>query len=174
MAIHIKKFNRDKALEVMLLISKSLTNSSLHQISKILYLSDKLHLEKYGRLICGDQYFAFEYGPVPSAMYEMMKVVTQKKSIDVDWDELMHEAFSSKDNRILTPKRDPSLALISESEVECINETVLKFGKKTFDQLTDITHDAAWHKTNTNQAISLKDIVSTLPNHKDLEAHLFS
>src|SRR4030067_924651 len=93
MPVHIKHFDRDKALEVILFVARSLHNPTFHSISKILYLSDKLHLQEYGRLICGDQYIAMEYGPVPSAIYDMMKVAAGRKSIDIDWDELINDSF---------------------------------------------------------------------------------
>ena len=77
MPVHIKHFDRDKALEAILYIANSLHNPTFHSISKMLYLSDKLHLQDYGRLICGDSYVAMEYGPVPSAIYNMMKVAKE-------------------------------------------------------------------------------------------------
>lgn len=39
MPVHIKHFDRDKALEVILYIARSLRNPTFHSISKMLYLS---------------------------------------------------------------------------------------------------------------------------------------
>lgn len=36
------------------------------KLMKLLWLSDRLHLNKYGRLILKDRYYALPYGPVPS------------------------------------------------------------------------------------------------------------
>ena len=33
---------------------------------KLVYIADRYHLRKYGRLITNDTYFAMNYGPVPS------------------------------------------------------------------------------------------------------------
>src|SRR3989338_2956187 len=63
MPVHIKHFDRDKALEAILYIAKNLHSPTYHSISKMLYLSDKLHLQEYGRLICGDRYIAMDNGP---------------------------------------------------------------------------------------------------------------
>src|SRR5450759_1773696 len=82
MAAHARTFDRDKALEVIIYVAKNLASPSLHSISKILYLADKRHLQHFGRLICGDRYVAMEYGPVPSAVYNMMKVADGRESID--------------------------------------------------------------------------------------------
>lgn len=172
MPVHVKHFNRDKALEIIVHIASNLDSPSSHSVSKILYLSDKLHLQKYGRLICGDSYIAMEYGPVPSAIYDMMKVVTQNRSIDVDWDVLIKEAFRSKFGRTLVPLRGANTNLIAKSEIDAVNEVLKIYGGKTFGELTDITHDAAWEATSENQPIGIEAIISTLPNADEVNSYL--
>lgn len=172
MPVHVKHFDRDKALEAILFIAKSLHNPTFHSISKMFYLSDKLHLQDYGRLICGDRYIAMEYGPVPSAIYNMMKVAAKKDSIDVDWDEIIQESLTVKRGRDVIPKRESNLDLLSESETECIQKTIAEFGNKSFGELTDITHDSAWGGTDDNQTIPLASIVATLPNAAEVAGYL--
>jgi len=172
MPVHVKHFDRDKALEAILFIAKSLNNPTFHSISKMLYLSDKLHLQDYGRLICGDRYIAMEYGPVPSAIYNMMKVAAKKDSIDVDWDEIIQDALTVKRGRDVIPKRESNLDMLSESEIECIQKTIAEFGDKSFGELTDITHDSAWGATDDNQTIPLASIVATLPNAAEVAGYL--
>jgi uncharacterized phage-associated protein len=172
MSVHIKHFDREKALEIILYIADGLQIATLHSISKILYLSDKLHLQEYGRLICGDKYIAMEYGPVPSAIYDMMKAADRRISIDVDWDEIILEAIDIVNGRNVVPKRQSNLGLLSESEVECIQQTIDVYGKKTFGQLTDITHDSAWSSSSENETISIDDIVATLPNAAEISSYL--
>lgn len=168
MPIHIKHFDRDKALEVIVFIAQSLPSATLHSISKILYLSDKQHLQDYGRLICGDRYIAMEYGPVPSAVYNMMKVADSRATIDVDWDEIIQEAITIVNGRDVIAKRDCNMNLLSESEVECVQKTIVEYGNKTFGQLTDITHDSAWNASFQNDTISIDAIVSTLSNASEV------
>ena len=172
MPVHIKHFDRDKALEAILFIAKSLHNPTFHSISKMLYLSDKLHLQEYGRLICGDRYIAMDNGPVPSAIYDMMKVAAGRRSIDVDWDEIIREAMAVRHGRELVAKRDCDLDMLAESEIECIQKTIAEYGNKTFGELTDITHDSAWDATDDNQTIPLESIVATLPNAAEVAGYL--
>ena len=164
MAVHVKHFDREKALEVILFIAGNLDGANLHSISKMLYLSDKLHLQEYGRLICGDRYIAMAYGPVPSAIYDMMKVAACRKSIDVDWDEIILDAMRVEHGRNVIPKRECNLDMLSESEIDCIKNAIAEYGHKSFGELTDITHDSAWEAADDNQTISLDSIVGTLPN----------
>ncbi|MBI5006433.1 MAG: SocA family protein [Nitrosomonadales bacterium] len=172
MPVHVKHFDRDKALEAILFIAKSLNNPTFHSISKMLYLSDKLHLQDYGRLICGDRYIAMDNGPVPSAIYDMMKVAAGRRSIDVDWDEIIREAMAVRHGREIVAKRESNLDLLSESEIECIQKTIAVFGNKSFGELTDITHDSAWDATDDNQTIPLASIVATLPNAAEVAGYL--
>lgn len=172
MAIHIKHFDRDKALEAILFIAKQLHKPTYHSISKMFYLSDKLHLQEYGRLICGDRYVAMEYGPVPSASYDMMKVAAQKHSIDVDWDEIIQEAIGVRHGRDVIPKRDCNLDMLAVSEIECLQKTITEHGGKSFGELIDLTHDSAWNATDDNQPIPLESIVATLPNAAEVAGYL--
>jgi len=172
--IHTRHFDREKALEVILHIASRLRAPTLHSISKTLYLADKQHLQEFGRLICGDQYIAMGYGPVPSAIYDMMKVPDGRRSIDVDWDVLIKEAFEITQGRNVRPLRDANTDLLSESEVQCIEKIVATFGNKSFGQLTDMTHDDAWKRTSENQTIPLEAIAATLPNAGEIIDYLRS
>lgn len=172
MPVHIKHFDRDKALEAILFIAQHLQEPTFHSISKMLYLADKLHLQAYGRLICGDRYIAMEYGPVPSAIYNMMKVAAKKETIDVDWDEMIQEALTVNHGRNIIPTRECDIGLLAESEIECMQKTIAEHGKKTFGQLTDMTHDSAWTATDDNQTIPLDAIIATLPNATEVAGYL--
>jgi uncharacterized phage-associated protein len=172
MSIHIKHFDRDKALEVIVFIAQNLPKATLHSISKMLYLSDKYHLQDYGRLICGDKYIAMEYGPVPSAVYNMMKVADRRASIDVDWDEIIQEAISITKGREVVTKRACNLDLLSESELECLQQAIAENGQKTFGQLTDLTHDDAWNSVYQNDTISIDAIIATLPNAAEVSNYV--
>lgn len=80
-----------------------------------------------------------ENGPVPSAIYDMMKVAAGRRSIDVDWDEIIQEALEVRHGREIVARRDCDMDMLAESEVECIDKTIAEYGSKTFGQLTDIT-----------------------------------
>jgi uncharacterized phage-associated protein len=168
MSVHIKHFDRDKALEVIVFIAKHLEYPTLHSVSKMLYLADKIHLQDYGRLICGDKYIAMEYGPVPSAIYNMMKVAGKRSTIDVDCDEIILEAIEVINDRSVKARRDCNMDMLSESEVECLKKTIDEYGSKTFGQLTDITHDEAWNSAFQNNTISIEAIAMTLPNASEI------
>ena len=71
---HPFEFNAEKAIEVILYIAEHIKEPTFHTVSKVLYFADKEHLEKYGRFICGDSYIAMRRGPVPSGVYDLLKL----------------------------------------------------------------------------------------------------
>jgi len=172
MTVHVRQFDRDKALEAILFIAHKLASPTFHSVSKMFYLADKLHLQEYGRVICGDRYIAMENGPVPSAIYDMMKVPSGRTSVDVDWDELINEAFDVHYGRNITPKRLPDMDLLAESEIECFTAAINEHGMKSFGQLSDLTHDSAWRSVGENQVISMDEIARTLPNVEEILSYL--
>lgn len=165
MQITPSKFNEQKAEEIIGYIASKCSKCTFHQAFKLLYLADKFHLEKYGRLILEDNYIAMKYGPVPSEMYAMLK--------------LLREPFSNKNKRPISVEnkdaikilREPDLDLMSESEQECLDESIDKYGKYSFQQLTNLSHDLAWESADENGIISIENIIKTLKNSELLLDH---
>ena len=167
--IHFE-FKPNKALEAILYISSKLYSgdAGFHKISKIFYFADKMHLQRYGRLICGDHYVAMEHGPVPSNTYDIMKKVVAYNSTLKDLD---FESFSN-DGKKVVPSREANMGLLSESDIECLNESIEFCGEKDFDTLTIISHDKAWESADVNDSISLESIIATLQDPEILLEHL--
>jgi uncharacterized phage-associated protein len=69
------EFNENKAIQAVLYIVAKLRRKDFHKIFKILYFSDREHLNMYGRTITGDKYIAMSDGPVPSNLYDIFKSV---------------------------------------------------------------------------------------------------
>ncbi len=56
-------FDLPKALQTWVYLAER--ESSIEKMCLLLYQADKIHLERYGRLIYGEKYFAGEDGPLP-------------------------------------------------------------------------------------------------------------
>jgi uncharacterized phage-associated protein len=70
------QFDFDRTLAAILyLASKDLPELTKSKICKLLFLSDKLHLVKYGRVITGDRYCAIPHGPIPSRTLNLLNEV---------------------------------------------------------------------------------------------------
>lgn len=163
-------FDPEKALNLVLYVAREVPQATFHTISKVIYFADKLHLQRYGRLICGDSYVAMKHGPVPSEIYDMMKDVRGDGTSD-HW-QTAREAFEVKGNATVVPHKAPDLDVFSSSDLECLDESIREYGHLSFNELTKLSHDAAWHATDDNDMIDLEEIVATLPGSEALLQHL--
>lgn len=164
------RFDPEKALNLVLYVAQEVPNATFHTISKVIYFADKLHLQRYGRLICGDSYVAMKHGPVPSEIYDMMKDVRGDGNSD-HW-HTAREAFEVEGRATVVPHRAPDFDVFSSSDLECIDESIKDYGHLSFTQLTELSHDAAWNATDDNDMIDLEEIVATLPDSAALLQHL--
>lgn len=163
-------FDASKALEVIAYTS-SRAGTDLYSTLKLVYLADKLHLEKYGRLIFGDWYAALSYGPVPSHSYDILKYVRGDRPTSLAKHARQVLAVDPKSNAI-TVLREPDLDELSASDIECLDEAIAKFSQLGFSGLKRLTHDAAYDATPLNGEMSLEAIASTTARAAELIQHL--
>lgn len=163
-------FDSDKALNAILWVAEMVKDPTFHRISKVIYFADKLHLERYGRLICGDSYCAMKHGPVPSAIYDMLKAVRGDGSSEYQAE--AQRAFEVQGRMTVKPLRKADAEVLSESDIECLNESIQTYGRMSFDELTKVSHDEAWNSADENDLIDIEQIIATLPDGKALLQHL--
>lgn len=171
----ITMWDKTKAVEAILYLANRLFHPTKLQIFKLLYMADKLHLERYGRFIIYDQYVAMKYGPVPSRTYDMLKPQAED-----DFSPLR----VGEDGRAIHAYRDADLNEFSQSDLECLDEILRRYGRVSLKQLMDIAHDQLWHdltssgeRFNDNSLtqsvpMPLEGIVAMLPNAAELQAYL--
>jgi uncharacterized phage-associated protein len=143
------EFDLDRTLAaVTYLASKNVPDLTTYKLLKLVFLSDKYHLVKYGRTITGDKYCALEDGPVPSNVYNILK--------DVLGDRSQYEGSSAFkenlqiDKRFQYPhihaKKSFDVDELSRSDVAALDRAVEVFGKMDFFQLKAITHEMIAYK----------------------------
>lgn len=160
-------FQREKAIEVVLYLARRAIEPDFHSINKILYIADKLSLEKYGRFICGDDYRAMRWGPVPTNTYDLMKYGTGQNA-----------PFKTEEYFVI-PLRDADLDQLSESDIECLDAGLAQIGNASFSERHRKTADAAyrkaWEQRGNSQSvpISIEDIAQQL-EHSDELIHYLS
>lgn len=163
------KFDAEKAVEAILYVANRAKNPDIYHVLKILYFADREHLGQYGRLIYGDSYVAMRNGPVPSGAYDIVK--------DVRGDGLnivganIRGAFEVNVHMI-SPLRDANLEIFSDSDIECLNAAIDKYGYLSFSELKKLSHDKAYDSADDNDFISLEQFISSFPNCSPLYEHL--
>lgn len=147
------QFNEEKAIEILAYIAQEVPGQTPLYVSKILFYAEKWHLNKFGRPIIGDTFYAMQRGPVPS---------TIKNFIDEKWDWVEKpEAFDDavtmqrSDNgltKLMQGKREPNLNILSASDIECVKQAIAYCLPKSASQLSHLTHfEKAWLNAETNK-----------------------
>ena len=156
------KFDEQKAISSLLYIAGKLISlkdrrakPDLHKIFKVLYFADQKHLARYGRVIVGDYYIAMEHGPVPSNIYDIIKTV-RGDSIYSD-DRGYGDLLKVRDHCVY-PKHEPDLGVLSESDIECLNESLQENQYLSFTELKDKSHDPAYCKATKDDKIPFRDM----------------
>lgn len=136
-------FNKEKAINSMLHICNSLGGTwDKYSLLKILYFAEQKHLVKYARTITGDNMIAMEYGPVPSISYNEIK-----------YSKVNPEYFEIEDN-IVIAKSSANLEYLSNSDLECLNESISENKNLSFGALKDKSHDSAYDWTVDNLGVN--------------------
>lgn len=150
------QFDADRTLAAVTYIaSKKIPALTTYKLCKLVFLADKYHLVKYGRIITGDRYVAIEHGPVPSHLYDILKDVVNdgdtyenspafKNNLEVD------KRFTYPH---LSAKQQFDANELSLSDVEALDRAIGRFGKMDFFELKAITHEMrafqkAWDDPN--------------------------
>ena len=162
------KFNPHKALEVLLYVARRCPD--MYTALKVVYFADRQHLARYGRLIAGDSYVAMSHGPVPSGIYDIVKYVRGDGAFAVEVP--ARETFTMPDRETISPLREPNLDLLSESEQECLEESIRRYGGKGFGELRDLSHDAAFVAADRNDLIPMEALVKSVPDGEVLWDYL--
>lgn len=152
-------FNKQKAIEVILYFAQKRHCIDKMSLYKFLFFADEIHLNKFGRPICGGKYVAMPLGPVPSEIKDLL----EKEN---------HLEFDINDYWI-TPNRSPNMDYLSKSDIEAINQAYGEYSQYLPKELSDISHEhKAWINARSknilvnNNRIDFIDLIDL--DNKDL------
>ncbi|MBF2750656.1 SocA family protein [Enterobacter bugandensis] len=159
------RFDSEKALEAILYVASKAPIPDIYHVGKILYYADRFHLEAFGRLITGDQYNAMKDGPVASNTYDIIKIARGDgryipNGCDTD---SVRKAFCIAGMNVV-PRRQPDVDFLSESDLECIDKSIEMLGEMSFEDIKNMSHDAAWESADRNGEMPLESIIGQLQN----------
>ena len=156
------KFDVEKLVASLCFFASNTKGLDKLKAAKLLYFADKYHLLKYGRPILGDTYFHLDYGPVPSVSLDIMNEAIAPYRLDIPQENLKLlkdylKVDPDKKHPVFEVKKQPDLDVLSESEVEALQETIKVYGGYTGPKLIDLTHrEASWRKTGKNEQIDYR------------------
>lgn len=115
---------------------------------KILYFADRAHYAKYGRRIIQDTFCALPKGPVPTALFDAIKVATKQASA-INGSPLLtiSNAIESPDFAyyfILSAKEAPDMDELSKSDIDFLDTSIAENKDTDIETLSSKSHDEAW------------------------------
>jgi uncharacterized phage-associated protein len=161
------QFNRTKAIESILYLAQRVKESDVYGICKLLYLVDKTSLEKYGRFVFGESYFAMEEGAAPSFAYDLLKEASEAPVDGIRVDGMRVVAL-----------REANLIELSRSDIECLDCIIKTYGDLPNWKRRQDAHDEAWkeawEKRGTKKSVPMpvESIVRMLSDSEDLLSYL--
>ncbi len=139
-------FNYKKAIQALnFLAEKSGGTLNKMKAIKLIWLSDRLHLRKYGRMITSDVYFALPFGPVPSTTRDILELnSTFITEVEYDYGK---EHIENTDQYSFKSKKHPSLRVFSKTDIDVINQIFENYGHIEPFALSELSHSfPEWKK----------------------------
>jgi uncharacterized phage-associated protein len=154
------KLHPRKAVEVAAMFLK-LHKQPMHYFGllKLLYMADRLSLEKFSTPVTGDRYVAMQHGPVLSCVYDLIQ---DKEILDVPNALRIWSQYISKiENYKVRLLGDPDVGELCEDDEDIIHEVYSNRGNLDRFELLEITHRfPEWKNPNgTSILIKVEDIL---------------
>ncbi len=159
------RLGKDDILVIKAVLLYILTHSNdgqrdIYSLVKTAYYAQQNHLAQYGTPLFKDCICALPFGPVPSNIYNVLKMASgDSNELNYHRSDDMHlasDAISFKSGRY-SAKEDPNMDFLSKSDIESLNYGIEKVAKMSFNQIKEDTHGMEWNRA-FNSKSSLKEM----------------
>jgi uncharacterized phage-associated protein len=166
--VHKKpSFNEEKTTEAASIFLELCGGEMKYiKLLKLLYLLDRLALQKWERPVTNDDYFSLDFGPVLSQTYDIIK---RSRFYAGYWDQYI-ETISYKKVRL--KGNGPKISKLSDAEIQLIHQIYKEFGKIDAFRLAELTHELPEYQEPHGSSIPIKlaDVLSALNySEQDIE-----
>jgi hypothetical protein len=125
-----------KALEALVLVAKAWPEITPFFAAKVFFLAEKWHLNRFGRPIIGDTYVAMHDGPVPSAIYDIIKGNLDHFGNSQDMEDALLITRGDYHPPKVEARRDPAGDALASSKSPCVVVRKRRTSRSTFLFLT--------------------------------------
>lgn len=121
----------------------------VYGIVKTAFYAQQIHLSESGSPLFYDEICALPFGPVPSGMYDILKMARGDEN-EVAFhktDGLLGvvSAIGWKDERYFA-KEDPDLDYLSASDIQSLDEAIDRVSRMSFNDIYSDTHGKEWER----------------------------
>lgn len=113
---------------------------------KLLWLADRYHLRKFGRMITNDGYYAMPKGVVPTEAKHIMDGISNLKCGDYirEYLQVSYSALT------YSSSKDPNMRVFSKTDIDALNMVWSNYGSLSASQLSLISHEfPEWKRFKT-------------------------
>lgn len=137
-----------KLKAVALYILKQCGELDFIHLFKILYFAERQHYAVYGKHLVKDTFCALERGPVPSFLYNAVKVAIHAECVAED-SLLQQLAQALKPGEadcyyFIRAAEEPDMDELSKADIACLDASIRENLSKDSIQLSRDSHDIAW------------------------------
>ena len=159
------RLGKDDILVIKAVLLYILTHSNdgqrdIYSLVKTAYYAQQNHLAQYGTPLFKDCICALPFGPVPSNIYNVLKMASgDSNELNYHRSDDMHlasDAINFKSGRY-SAKEDPNMDFLSKSDIESLNYGIEKVAKMSFNQIKEDTHGMECNRA-FNSKSSLKEM----------------
>lgn len=137
--------------------------SNVYYIVKTLFFAQQKHLAKYLCPIYKDQIVALKFGPVPSHIYDILKMARGDiKSGSYRMDNGLTEVAKSIafEDEVFIPKEDADRNYLSQSNIACLDEAIAEVSKLSFEEILNMTHGKEWQRAYSSSSDKTMDSIA--------------
>ena len=119
----------------------------VYHIVKTAFYAQKNHFVKYALPLFNDRISALPFGPVPSLMYNILRVARGESQPYRFCDDRVLSRIAATINyqdESFTANEQPDMECLSKSNIECLDEAIKEVSRMKFDKLMANTHGAEW------------------------------
>lgn len=148
-------------------IKKSDGEINYTKLLKLLYISDRISLDKRGFPMTYDSYFSMKNGPVLSNTYNQIKDTKTNGSGSCEWRSNLHR--SEKNQYYVTWTGDYEYELLSKADLNIMKDVWEEFGKYDVWKLIEHVHTfQEWeHPGTSSRPIPYQKLLTTLGYDED-------
>lgn len=132
----------------------------VYSIVKTAYYAQQLHFAKWALPIYDDRISALPFGPVPSAIYNILRLARgeerERRFLKMNGLDGIAKSIDF-DNEKFIAKEDADIRYLSPSAIECLDEAIAKVAGMYFDDIVKDTHGKEWNRAYHNSTSKVMD-----------------
>jgi len=142
-------FHRKKLINTIIYFAKNTKYCGKTKLLKLLYFLDFSHFKQTGKSVTGQDYFAWEMGPVPKKVFEELT-----NGLKPDMKKAIQDLPKSDFQKILAKKQFDS-EYFSTRELKLLEQISFIFKDSKADEMVEATHfrNEPWDKTKKTKGL---------------------